>query len=1119
MTKPQPSRPVGRTTVGVLGSALLCSLPLMAAAQDSPDHERAPESLEVQVGQRSAAISADAALDPATRDAALGRLQEAQRLLQAAAEDRAEAARLAAEQQATPTTLAELARRESEPEAADESATWSSLSLAQLEIASSEAASLARAAKERAAQSRQELADLRNRRPLIGAQLATARQAVDDAHREINQITAAGREVADTGSEEILAQARARASEARLALLEEQRSGADLREQLLEAQANAAEREGAARLASQRGLREELTRRRLSETVAQSSEWRESVVGEYEAIAAIARSNGELAGQYAGPRAVFHRLDAVQRDVEQLERSISDFANGAAALRARLDGLGRSHAAGLLIAQGLDDLPSIAVHRESLDRRHASINDLQLRILPLVRETRQLERDLPAESARIVSGLPGLPAADQDEAVRVVGRLLEARLRVLQSLLHDTDQYLGSLVEMQARETTFLSDIRKMERFLRTREAWVRNDPRVTYSDLPAAIDGLIALPSAQRWAGGGGALEAAVTVAPGRAGWVLMMVLAAVATLHGRRRRSSQHAPGTGHMTPAAVIVRALLTGLACATIPVALGWWLAGIHAAPAGIRALGTALIEIGVVVFVAGLLAGLYARQGGVASVNVALGTSAQRVRVALWYLAGVLILLVATRVLLATDSPSASAAARLCMLMSAVLIAAGLHRALVPRLLESAGRAGERWSLVSVSLHALALAIPVGFVALLVHGFTLAAFELTRALITTLLVLVIAGTVRALLLSSSPSTETDNVSWFSLRHGRADLLHVVLTLAAAGVLFWAWRDVIEALGYLQDIPLWTTETVEGLKTVTLANLLSCLAVLGGTLLTFWALPLIFTSDSEDATQRAIGTRYAIVALVRYAVLFVGVVVAFSLLNIGWSKLQWMAAGLSVGLGFGLQETAANFVSGLTLLSERSVRVGDTVTVGDKTGVVTRIRVRATSLRDFDGREIVIPNKEMVTREVTNWTLVDTKRRLQVAVGVDYGSDTALVEQTLVEAARAVGGVLSEPPPWAVFEQFGDSALQFRLFVWIDNPGDAVQINHDLHVRINQLLAERGIRIAFPQRDVRLIPAAPLEVRLRSDADEDAESAASSSDSRASPRTTDTRDTGTTQGRRR
>ena len=304
---------------------------------------------------------------------------------------------------------------------------------------------------------------------------------------------------------------------------------------------------------------------------------------------------------------------------------------------------------------------------------------------------------------------------------------------------------------------------------------------------------------------------------------------------------------------------------------------------------------------------------------------------------------------------------------------------------------------------------------------------------------------------------------------------------MVTLAVLTCLAWIWRDVFSDLLYLQNVPLWTAETVEGLKTVTVANLLSCLAVLGGTLIAFWALPLILATEATDSTQRSVGTRYAVIALVRYTVLIGGLATAFSLLNIGWSKLQWMAAGLSVGLGFGLQETAANLFSGLTLLSERSIRVGDLVTVGDKTGIVRRIKVRATTVEDFDGREIVIPNKELVSTQVTNWTLTDAKRRLQVVLGVAYGSDTALVVRKLLEASSGVEGILADPPPQAAFEQFGESALQFRLYVWI-GVAQAVRINHDLHMRIDQLFRESGIDIDFPQHDVHLFPAGPLEVRL-------------------------------------
>ena len=184
---------------------------------------------------------------------------------------------------------------------------------------------------------------------------------------------------------------------------------------------------------------------------------------------------------------------------------------------------------------------------------------------------------------------------------------------------------------------------------------------------------------------------------------------------------------------------------------------------------------------------------------------------------------------------------------------------------------------------------------------------------------------------------------------------------------------------------------------------------------------------------------------------------------------------MAAGLSVGLGFGLQETAANLFSGLTLLSERSIRVGDLVTVGDKTGIVRRIKVRATPVEDFDGREIVIPNKELVTTQVTNWTLTDSKRRLQVALGSPMGPTRIWSCGNCWRPPSGVDGILADPPPQAVFEQFGDSALHFRLYAWI-GAAQAVRINHELHMPIEQLFRESGIAIEFPQQDVNLFPGA-------------------------------------------
>jgi potassium efflux system protein len=660
--------------------------------------------------------------------------------------------------------------------------------------------------------------------------------------------------------------------------------------------------------------------------------------------------------------------------------------------------------------------------------------------------------------------------------------------------LKDLDKLLNGLVELQARERVLLQDVQDMDRYLRSREPWVRNGRRVTLADLPAALVGLAALPKPQLWAGSATAVAADVAKRPQRVLCTAVGVIAAFSVLLALRRRqgriAAQGTAATQRVRPTIVLAAALLNGLAWLSISAAVGWWLAGVPDSPVASQALGRGLLQVTPGLFMAGFMHALFSRSGGAGGFNPALASMASRFRPIVWYLVLLLGVLVVSRVLWAAGAAGfvehGEIGARLSLLIAALLMAVGIRRARSQRPRKSMIAARRSGSWAAPALYALAVTIPLVFVALLVQGFTIAAYDIARALIGTLLVLIVAGTVRVLFLAPGSTVEAGSTEWSSLRESRLDLLHVTVTLAVIACLAWIWRDVFTDLLYLQNVPLWTAETAEGLKTVTVANLLSCLAVLAGTLIAFWALPLIVATEATDSTQRSVGTRYAVVALVRYTVLIVGLAAAFSLLNIGWSKLQWMAAGLSVGLGFGLQETAANLFSGLTLLSERSIRVGDLVTVGDKTGIVRRIKVRATTVEDFDGREIVIPNKELVATQVTNWTLTDAKRRLQIVVGVAYGSDTTLVVRRLLEAADGVAGILATPPPQAVFEQFGDSALQFRLYVWIDAARGVVQINHDLHMRIDQLFRASGIDIDFPQRDVHLFPAGPFEVRLRTDA---------------------------------
>ncbi|TVQ62529.1 MAG: hypothetical protein EA378_04135 [Phycisphaerales bacterium] len=214
------------------------------------------------------------------------------------------------------------------------------------------------------------------------------------------------------------------------------------------------------------------------------------------------------------------------------------------------------------------------------------------------------------------------------------------------------------------------------------------------------------------------------------------------------------------------------------------------------------------------------------------------------------------------------------------------------------------------------------------------------------------------------------------------------------------------------------------------------------------------------------------RYAVVTLTRYVIAVVGVVIAFSAIGIGWSQVQWLVAAITLGIGFGLQEIVANFISGIIILIERPIRVGDTVTVDGVSGNVTRIRMRATTVTDWDRKELIIPNKTFITANVINWTLSDPILRVVVPVGVAYGSDTVAAESILLRVANEHACVLKDPAPSVVFSEFGDSALTFNLRVFIPNISEIIRVRHELHRAIDDAFREAKIEIAFPQRDIHI-----------------------------------------------
>ena len=214
------------------------------------------------------------------------------------------------------------------------------------------------------------------------------------------------------------------------------------------------------------------------------------------------------------------------------------------------------------------------------------------------------------------------------------------------------------------------------------------------------------------------------------------------------------------------------------------------------------------------------------------------------------------------------------------------------------------------------------------------------------------------------------------------------------------------------------------------------------------------------------------RYAITTLTSYLIILLGVVLSFNAISVGWSKVQWLATALTFGLAFGLQEIFANFVAGLILLFERPIRIGDVVTVDDISGVVSRIRIRATTITNWDRKEYVIPNKEFITGRMLNWTLSDKTNRVVINVGIAYGSDVDKAKQLLLKVCREHPLTMSNPGPNVTFEGFGDNTLNFVVRSYLPDLDNRLSVIDALHTNIDRVFRDAQIEIAFPQQDLHL-----------------------------------------------
>lgn len=328
---------------------------------------------------------------------------------------------------------------------------------------------------------------------------------------------------------------------------------------------------------------------------------------------------------------------------------------------------------------------------------------------------------------------------------------------------------------------------------------------------------------------------------------------------------------------------------------------------------------------------------------------------------------------------------------------------------------------------------------------------------------------------------------DQPDWSEVHSQMRVLLRqaVAITVFVGGCLIWA--DVLPALRVLDQVQLWettvevtehhedaqgndSTKMVARSEPTTLRHIVLAAAMLIATVVIGRNLPALLQMTILNRLPLDRGGRHAFAVIVRYAVALTGLLWACRTVRMDWGSVQWLAAGMTVGLGFGLQEIFANFISGMILLFERPIRVGDVITLDDITGTVTDIRIRATTVTNWDRKELIVPNKELITGRLLNWTLTDTTNRIVIPVGVSYDTDPDAAQEILLSTVAAHPNVLEDPKPSVVFENFGESTLDFVARAYLASLEVRLATIHELHVTILRRFRQAGIEIAFPQRDI-------------------------------------------------
>ncbi len=953
---------------------------------------------------------------------------------------------------------------------------------------------------------------------------AQIRDELAEAHKDLDELDRPAKAADEAEVSPLLVEARKASRQSRfeensaeIEMLEQELASHGLRLQLLSAERDLKARdltEAEARLKVLEAYITALRKEQAEKAEIEAARFESEASGKHPAVRRLAVDNAALSREQSR---LLGEIKAAEEERAAIESRTKTVKQEFTAARQKLEIAGLTSALGQVLRRERRALQDESHYRKDARERQQRIGEAGLYQLRLEEERGELS-DLGRSTERLFAqnGVENLAAADEPAIKQDLRKLLKQRQGLLDTLAGSYGAYVKVLGDLDFASRQLADSAGQYARFLDEHLLWIPSAPALSgasFGDLGRALAWMFA-PSG--WLEVGTALLREVLRAP--LAWVLAVGLFLGSLRWRRWLKSDLAAIGEAIARPYSTRFAHTLRAL-CDTLLLDLPWplflgfvgyRLADPTEAGEFVRAFGAGLFACALPLFWFRTVYRL-CREQGLAALHFRWENHALALlRRHLTWLTAIRIplLFVCAMVAAHGDAAYGDSLGRIAFLIAMLAIAVFAERILRPD--QGALAAWLRhypkgwWSRLRYLWYPGAVGLPLALALLAGIGYYETAAELESQLVASVWLTLLAVIGHDLVIrwleienrklalararerrraeaeaagSAGDPTATVEIASLDMPTINAQtrkLLRTVIAVSMVVGLWFIWSQVLPALAILDKVTLWSTMgTVDGhevTQPITLANLAMAVLLAVAVVVAARNIPGVLEVALLGRLAVTAGNRYAVSQVARYAIVALGILAIFNAVGGSWSQVQWLVAALSVGLGFGLQEIFANFVSGLIILFERPVRIGDTVTVGDITGTVSRIRIRATTITDGDRRELVVPNKTFITDRVINWTLSDPITRIVIAVGIAYGSDTDRARRVILDAIRALPLVLREPEPTVFFVGLGENALNFEVRVFVKEINERMPLTHELHTSIERALQAHGIPIPCPQRDV-------------------------------------------------